>query len=91
MKTSTGTTMPLKYNGNLFIYLFSKRGRWRRGQTPPTITVSTIDYTSPEKTDIIHVSFMQITRKQQHPDKHHLIGKFAFTAACRQSTYIYQT
>lgn len=45
------------------------------GQTPPTIVVSTIDYTSPEKLQRhSHVSFMQITRKQQHPDTHRLIG-----------------
>lgn len=44
------------------------------GQTPPTIVVSTIDYTSPEKLQRhSHVSFMQI-RKQQHPDTHRLIG-----------------
>lgn len=47
----------------------------RKGQTPPTIVVSTIDYTSPEKLQRhSHVSFMQITRKQQHPDTHRLIG-----------------
>lgn len=50
-------------------------GGVKEGQTPPTIVVSTIDYTSPEKLQRhSHVSFMQITRKQQHPDTHRLIG-----------------
>lgn len=52
-----------------------KGGGGGGGQTPPTIVVSTIDYTSPEKLQRhSHVSFMQITRKQQHPDTHCLIG-----------------
>lgn len=61
-----------------------EKSRWKgdgrgfveeRGQTPPTIVVSTIDYTSPEKLQRhSHVSFMQITRKQQHPDTHRPIG-----------------
>lgn len=41
--------MPSKYNGFFFFRKEAGRGGWRRGQTPPTITVSTIDYTSPEK------------------------------------------
>lgn len=56
---------------------FSLEKKWGegRGQTPPTIVVSTIDYTSPEKLRRhSRVSFMQITRKQQHPDTHRLIG-----------------
>lgn len=69
--------MPSKYNGVFF------RKEWVEGegecggggQTPPTIVVSTIDYTSPEKLQRhSHVSFMQITRKRQHPDTHRLIG-----------------
>lgn len=79
--------MPSKYNGVFFRKEWVRRwggaGRGRegsveeeeKGQTPPTIVVSTIDYTSPEKLQRhSHVSFMQITRKQQHPDTHRLIG-----------------
>lgn len=76
--------MPSKYNGVFFRKEWVRR--WggvgpggsveeeERGQTPPTIVVSTIDYTSPEKLQRhSHVSFMQI-RKRQHPDTHRLIG-----------------
>ena len=58
-----------------------EKGVWRRGQTPPTIVVSTIDYTSPEKPQRhIHVSFMQTTRKQQQPDTRRLTGNSSLLA-----------
>lgn len=73
--------MPSKYNGVFFRKEWVERlgggsvEEEERGQTPPTIVVSTIDYTSPEKLQRhSHVSFMQITRKRQHPDTHRLIG-----------------
>lgn len=69
--------MPSKYNG-VFFRKERVEGEEGRGQTPPTIVVITIDYTSPEKLQRhSHVSFMQITRKQQHPDTHRLIGNWS--------------
>lgn len=55
MKHLQGTTMPSKYNE----FFFRKEGLGAQegsvgcveeGQTPPTMVVSMIDYTSPEKT-----------------------------------------
>lgn len=72
--------MPSKYNGVFFRKEWVEKGDGGRGgggggQTPPTIVVRTFDYTSPEKLQRhSHVSFMQTTRKQQHPDTHRLIG-----------------
>lgn len=42
--------MPSKYNGVFFRKEWVERKGLGGGQTPPTIVVSTIDYTSPEKT-----------------------------------------
>lgn len=66
MKTPTGNTMPSKYNG---VFFRKEGGGVEEGSNTAYHKLSVQSTTHHLKNcKDSHVSFMQITRKQQHPD-----------------------